>query len=119
MSINIKSLVADRSKNIKFEAIGDFGEGRVTIAELVDDPNDATKPKFPVFTLTDEDDVDRKLWGRSAQMLEAIAEACEKSGSDGIEIGDWLKVSYVDEKVLRSGRTMKIYAAEHTPAVGF
>lgn len=119
MTINVKSLVADRSTNIKFEQHGDAGEGRVNAAEMVDDLSDSSKPQFPVFTLCGEDAVDRKLWARSTQMLEAIAEAVARSGADGIEIGDWLKVVYVDDKVLRSGRTMKVYAAEHTPAAGF
>jgi hypothetical protein len=119
MGINIKGLVADRAKSVKFEAPGDFGEGRVAAAEMVDDPNNTTDSQILVITLFDDDGAERKLWARSAQMLEAIDEACDKSGSDGIEIGDWLKVTYVSDKVLRNGRTMKVYAAEHMPEAGF
>jgi hypothetical protein len=118
MGINIKGLVANRAKSVKFEAPGDFGEGRITAADMVDDPNDASRPQVLVITLVDEEDVERKLWARSAQMLEAIDEACDKSGSDGIEIGDWLKVTYVADKALRNGRTMKVYAAEHIAGFG-
>jgi len=118
MTINIKSLVADRSKLIKFEAPGDVGEGRVIASEMFDD-DDSKKPQFPIFTLADEDDVERKLWARSQQMLEVLSEAVARSGADGIEIGDWIKVTYISDKALRSGRSMKVYAAEHTPAAGF
>jgi len=119
MGINIKGLVADRAKSVKFEAISDFGEGRITAAEMVDDPNEPSKPQVLVITLVDEADVERKLWARPPQMLEAISEACDKSGADGIEIGDWLKVTYVADKALRSGRVMKLYVAEHQTEAGF
>jgi hypothetical protein len=119
MGMNIKGLVANQAKSVKFEVPGDFGEGRITAAEMVDDPNDATRPQVPVITLVDEADVERKLWARSQQMLEAIDEACDKSGSDGIDVGDWLKVNYVADKVLKSGRIMKLYVASHTPQAGF
>lgn len=118
MAIDIKGLVSDRAKSVKFEAIGDFGEGRITAAEMVDNPNDPNAEQVLVITLVDEEQIERKLWARSQQMLQAISEACDKSGSDGIEIGDWIKVTYISDKALRSGRVMKVYAAQHTPGNG-
>ncbi|MFM8857461.1 MAG: hypothetical protein ACKOI2_09725 [Actinomycetota bacterium] len=119
MGIDIKSLVGDRAKSVKFDAVGDFGEGRITAAELVDDPQDSSRPRVLVITLADDDGGEVKLWARSSQMLEVIGEACDKAGTDGIEVGDHLKVTYTGEKTLKSGRTMKVYAAELTSEFGF
>ena len=113
MGINIKGMVKEKSRSVKFETLGDSGEGQISAAEMVDDPNGADKGQVLVITLTDEAGGERKLWARSTQMLEAIDGALEASGSDGIEIGDWLKVTYVSDKMLRSGRVMKVYKAEH------
>lgn len=108
--LNIKELVAERAKSVKFEAHGDSGEGRVTAAEMVDDLNGGSA-QIPVITLENPPE-EKKLWARSQQMLEAINAALDRIGATGLEIGDWLKVTYVADKTLRSGRSMKVYEAE-------
>lgn len=113
MAIDIKGLAADRAKstNVKFTTVGDFGEGQIRATEMVDDPNDGTA-QILVITLVDEAGTERKLWARSAQMLEAISDAVDRASADGLDIGDWIKVTYISDQTLRSGRVMKVYAAE-------
>lgn len=108
MGINFKALAGIPSA--KFETFGDFVEGTVESAEMVDDANNPGK-QVPVITLVDEDGGKRKLWVRS-QMVDAINAALDKAGVTDLEVGAWLKATYVEDRVLRSGRTMKVYAAE-------
>jgi hypothetical protein len=115
MGINFKSLTGTPAA--KFETFGDIAEGCVESAEMVDDTNNPGK-QVPVVTLVDEDGVRRKLWVRS-QMVDAINDALDKAGASELEVGAWLKVTYIEDRALRSGRNMKVYAAEVTPEVSF
>ena len=115
MGINFKTLAGTPAA--KFEAFGAVAEGNVESAEMVDDANNPGK-QVPVITLVDEDGTKRKLWVRS-QMVDAINAALDKAGESDLEVGAWLKVTYIEDRVLRSGNKMKVYAAEVTPEAGF
>ena len=116
MGINFKSLAGIPA--VKFDVFGDSVAGTVESAEMVDDSNNPGR-QVPVVTVVDEDGVTkRKLWVRS-QMVDAINAALDKAGESDLEVGAWLKVTYMSDKALNSGRTMKIYAAEVTPEAGF
>jgi hypothetical protein len=111
MGLNFKELAG--APAAKFEQIGASVCGAVEAAEMVDDLNNPGK-QIPVLTLSDEDDSKCKLWARN-QMVDAINQALDKAGVDELEVGGWLRVTYTADKALRSGRTMKVYAAEYSP----
>lgn len=114
MGLNIKKLAGIPAA--KFDEIGDSAEGIVEAAEMVDDTN---KPdsQVPVVTVVDEDSDKRKLWVRNG-MIDAINAALDEAGVTELEVGGWLKVTYVGDKTLRNGRTMKLYKAEYLPEPG-
>ncbi|MCB9408085.1 hypothetical protein [Mycolicibacterium sp.] len=115
MGINFKALAG--TPTAKFEVYGDSVEGTVEAAEMVDDTNNPGR-QVPVVTLAGDDGGKHKLWVRS-QMVDAVNAALDKAGESDLEVGARLKVEYVEDRTLRSGRTMKVYAAEVTPEAGF
>jgi hypothetical protein len=117
MAIQVSSITSrDKVPATKFDVIGDSVSGTITAADLVADTINPGSADVMVLTIGDRE----KVWARSAQMREAIADAVESAGADSIDIGDDITITYVEDKVLRNGRTMKVYrvAYESAPPIG-
>lgn len=111
MGINIKSLAGDEPA--RFEEIGDTTEGIVASCELVDDQHNPGQ-QVPVVVVVDDQGHRRKVWLRTG-MVTALDAAMTRAGLDELDVGMSLKLTYTDDRPLRSGRVMKVYAAEVTP----
>ena len=97
----------------KFDAIGDEIDG------VISQPPAVVPDKFnegrTVLSLTlDTADGEASLYARSG-LLDAIVAAVKAAGVDEIDQGGALRAKYTDDRVLRSGYTMKVYKAEYVP----
>ena len=115
---------------MSFSKIGDFIDGTVFDAALVDDQHNAGKEVLLIkitaasvliegdtVESTDFSDLIMDVWVRGAGMKDALGEAVGKAGCDSIDAGARLRITYVGNKVLpRTGRTMKLYEAVYVPA---
>ena len=113
MGIAISSISnRDKMPATKFDVIGDSVSGTITAADLVADTINPGSPDVLVVTIDDRE----KVWARSAQMREAIADAVDAAGAESIDVGDDIAISYVADKELRNGRTMKVYKVTYASA---
>ena len=127
--VSIKSFTRSKGTAMSFAKIGDFIDGTVFDAALVDDIHNPGKEvlqlKITVAAVAiegdpvvnpDGSDLIMDVWARGAGMQDALGEAVGKAGCDSIDAGARLRIEYVGEKVLpRTGRTMKLYAAIYEP----
>ena len=130
MSVSIKSFQRPKGTAMSFTKIGDFIDGTVFDAALIDDIHNAGEEVLQIKINTtavqiegdpvvspDGGDLIMDVYARSAGMQDALGEAVSDAGRDSIDVGARLRVMYVGDKVLpRTGRTMKLYAAVYAPA---
>ena len=130
MSVNIKAFQRPKGSAMSFIKHGDFIDGAVFDAALVDDIHNIGKEVLNVkvavtaaviggeaVDVPDDIDLIMEVWVRGAGQQDALGEAVGMAGCDSIDAGARLRIEYVGDKVLpRSGRTMKLYTAVYAPA---
>lgn len=98
---------------VKFDVIGASVDGVIVgEPELGDDKFNPDRKMLTIRLMTD--DGIRVLFARNA-MLDAIGEAVAAAGVDEIAQGGGLRVEYAEDRVLNSGRSMKVYRADYGP----
>jgi hypothetical protein len=113
MGIAINSIAnRDKLPATRFDLAGDSVSGTITAADLVADTINPGSADVLVLTIDDRE----KVWARSAQMREAIADAVDAAGAESIDVGDDITITYVEDKVLRNGRVMKVYQVVYAPS---
>jgi hypothetical protein len=113
MGIAINSIAnRDKLPATRFDLAGDSVSGTITAADLVADTINPGSADVLVLTIDDRE----KVWARSAQMREAIADAVDAAGAESIDVGDDITITYVEDKVLRNGRVMKVYRVVYAPS---
>lgn len=119
MSVSINAFYdPDRGEAVRFENIGDGISGVILDVALIDDQHNAGKQLLTV-KISQDGDV-RDLYVRSAGQKEAIGQAVMDAGTEAIDVGGRLSISYVGDKLLKNGRQMKLYSAtyEVPPPIG-
>jgi hypothetical protein len=130
MSVNISSFQRPKGTAMSFSNIGDFIDGDVFDAALVDDIHNVGKEVLNIkvsvteavinseaVEVPEDTDLVMEVWCRRAGMQDALGESVGKAGCDSIDVGARLRIEYVGDKVLpRTGRSMKLYAAIYEPA---
>ena len=112
-TVNINQFHQPKADAFKFENVGDDADGVIAQEpELTTDKFNADRPMMVVRLSTDNGV--RALFARN-QMLDAIGEAVTAAGVEEIAEGGALRVVYVEDRVLRNGRTMKVYKADYAP----
>jgi hypothetical protein len=82
---------------------------------------DGSKKMMAVITLATDhrdaedasDDGQRKIYAASKDMQRKIREAVKSAGRKGLDLGGWLRVTYVREEKQDSGLYAKIYEVEY------
>jgi len=101
-----------KSDPFKFDVIGDAADGIIVgQPQLIEDSFNPGEKVLHV-NLDTGDECERALYARN-QMARAIGEAVLAAGVDEIEEGGALRVTYTEDRVLRNGRTMKVYRADY------
>ena len=113
MSIDISAFFdPNHGDAVKFDAIGDGVAGIIIDCQLIDDIHNPGKQVLVVKISTD-DDVVKDLYVRSAGQRDAVGQAVIDAGCTAIDIGGYLSIEYVSDKILRNGKSMKIYSAKY------
>jgi hypothetical protein len=107
----------DSAPVAQFDDPGDAYSGAIVKWEWVDDKYAAPK-KIPAITLrldkpTAEGDEYAVIRARSDQMQRVIGRAAKRAGATDQEIGNWLRVTFVEERETGSGASFKYYEAEY------
>jgi len=97
----------------KFEQIGDEVDGVISQPPAVVPDKFNAGQKVLALTL-DTANGEVSLYVRTG-LHDAIVEAVKAAGVDEIDQGGALRAQYTDDRVLRSGYTMKVYKAEYVP----
>lgn len=120
MSVDISAFFdPNRGEAVKFDQIGDGVAGIIIDVQLIDDQHNPGKQVLLVKISTD-DGATRDLYVRSAGQRDAIGQAVIDAEATAIDVGGRLAITYVGDKVLRNGKTMKLYAAKYeVPQVEF
>ena len=114
MSVQINTFFSpDRGDTAKFANVGDAVAGVVTDVQLVPDTFNPGREVLLV-KLGDEHGTVKALYVRSPGQREAVGEAVMAAGSNALDVGGRLKVSYVGDKPLSGGKSMKVYSATYT-----
>jgi hypothetical protein len=130
MSVSIKSFQRPKGTAMSFTKRGDFIDGTVFDAAMIDDIHnvggEVLQIKINVLEAVVDgeavevpEDIDllMDIYARAVGMQDALGEAVGKAERESIDVGARLRVEFVGEKVLpRTGRSMKLYAAEYRPA---
>jgi hypothetical protein len=124
-------LMGGGAPSAKFKRIGDEVAGTVVTTEVRDQTDfktgevltwrDGSVRKMVVATLQTQqfdgpdDDGQRRLFIKGKSLTDAVRDAVRKAGGGGLELGGWLKVSYVaDGQAIGNDDPPKLYLAEFT-----
>ncbi len=112
MSVNVSNFFSpDRGQVARFDSVGDTVAGTVVDVELVEDK---FNPGREVLKLKlSKGGVITDLYVRSAGQKEAVGEAVTAAGTSALDAGGELSISYVGDKALSGGRSMKVYRATY------
>jgi hypothetical protein len=107
----------DNAPVTQFDDPGDAYSGAIVKWEWADDKYAAPK-KIPAITLqldkpTADGDDYAVIRARSEQMQRVIGTAAKRAGATDQEIGNWLSVTFVEERETGSGTSFKFYEAEY------
>lgn len=110
MAVNISNFFSpDRGLIARFDNVGDVVSGTIVDVELVDDKFNPGRQALKV-KLSNEGVV-TDLYVRSPGMKEAVHTAVTVAGTDAIDVGGELSMTYTGDKPISGGRSMKTYSA--------
>ena len=106
----------DNAPVTQFDDPGDAYSGAIVKWEWAD--KYAAPKKIPAITLqldkpTADGDDYAVIRARSEQMQRVIGKAAKRAGATDQEIGNWLSVTFVEERETGSGTPFKFYEAEY------
>ena len=108
----------DDAPVLKFDKPPITHSGTVVKAERVDDKY--APDQIPAFTLrldkpTDDGDKCGVILRRSELMQRMIGKAVRRTGRSTVEVGDWLSVTFVEQRESSGGDNYKFYEVEYRP----
>jgi hypothetical protein len=101
-----------------FENPGDSYAGAIVKAEERQDKygDDAIAAlTLQLDAPSDDGDEYAVLFVRSKQMQRAVGKAAHRAGAEEVEVGDWIRVTFVENRECSNGE-MKWYEAEYKPS---
>jgi hypothetical protein len=116
MGIKLNSFYSpDRGQIAKFDNLGDVITGVIVDVEMVDDKFNIGRSVLKLKLSSDG--VIKDLYCRSAGQQEALGIAVSAAGTDTVDVGGELSMTYTGDKAISGGRSMKVYSATYaTPA---
>lgn len=114
-SINLDAFYdPTRAAAASFDKIGDSLAGIILDLELVPDQFNPGALVLKI-KIAQADGTPKDLYVRSAGMKEALGQAVLNTGDNSIDVGGRISLTYNADKLLRSGKSMKVYLASYEP----